>query len=112
MSINSYPILLISRDELVFIEDEEQLENEIFHLDSNELKEATVITKAGCYFSLMGEIKPAYDLHQLSRLVQHALLLDGHCCVEKIQLSNIVEAFQLFTVDQGAQMCSNTAAKR
>lgn len=111
MSINSYPILLISRDELVYIEDEEQLESEIFHLDSDELATATVISKTGYYFSLKGETKPAYDLSTLSKLVQNALLLEGHCCVEKIQLSSPVEAFQLFAVDERAKVCSNTATE-
>ncbi|WMN61112.1 DUF4144 domain-containing protein [Pseudoalteromonas xiamenensis] len=95
MSTNSYPLLLISSQEVQLIEDQETFENEVFYIKNNELDNHRIITTDGFNFSLKGDALPALSMAELTCLVQQSLAQEGHCCVGKIMLTNIQEAFAL-----------------
>ncbi|MFC0117953.1 DUF4144 family protein [Pseudoalteromonas xiamenensis] len=95
MSTNSYPLLLISSHEIQLIEDQETFESEIFYIEDKELESYRIITIDGCNFSLKGDALPALSMAELTCLVQQSLVQDGHCCVGKITLTNVQEAFAL-----------------
>ncbi|PCK31468.1 DUF4144 family protein [Pseudoalteromonas piscicida] len=95
MTIKSYPILLVLDQSLELIEDEKALLDSIHMLDEAMQGRTMVITQNGCCADLNGQEVSQIELTHLTNLVQQYLIDEGECCVSKIQLRNIQQAFAL-----------------
>ncbi|MFC3033172.1 DUF4144 family protein [Pseudoalteromonas fenneropenaei] len=110
MRIKSYPMLLLVAETLVYIDSEESLNDELHSLSEQSLSESYGIYQDASCLSLQGHALTLPSLTDLSQLVQQSLLREGHCCVSKIQLRSVNEAFALLAAEQSPQMCRNTAS--
>ncbi|WP_440055045.1 DUF4144 family protein [Pseudoalteromonas sp. T1lg65] len=95
MTIKSYPFLLVLNQSIEFIADQEILEQHLHYLSASQRSEVTCIYTDGSCYNLSGQPVVAISLDRLTDLVKNWLVMEGHCCVQKIQLRNIAEAFAL-----------------
>ncbi|NUZ10795.1 hypothetical protein HUZ36_08385 [Pseudoalteromonas sp. McH1-7] len=95
MTIKNYPILLVLDQSIELIEDDKALSDSIHMLDDATKSNAVVIASNGSCTNLQGHVVDTIELPDLTSLVQQYLIDEGQCCVSKIQLQSVQQAFAL-----------------
>lgn len=95
MTIKHYPLLLIIQDDIEYIENQSMLDASLYSIDKKEFNEIFVIYNNGESHALSSPAPIKICLTELTKLVQQSLVDDGQCCVEKIEITDVCQAFYL-----------------
>jgi hypothetical protein len=95
MIIKHYPLLLIIQNDIEYIDTQSRFEISLYNIDKKEFDDIFVIYQSGeCHLlSSPAPIELCFD--KLTKIVQNTLLHDGQCCVDKIRITHICQAFDL-----------------
>ncbi|CAM4037629.1 hypothetical protein [Pseudoalteromonas byunsanensis] len=95
MPIKYYPFLLCLEESIEFIDTETTFEHAVFYLTDTQMQHALCVYENGQCYDLQGNKMELPGLALLTQHVQQALLDDGQCCVQKITLTDVRQAFAL-----------------
>ena len=97
MAKNPYPRLLVLDQSVEFIDSEETFIDSLHGLDEATKRDAFYILNDGQYFDLAGNKVTTLGMAELTALVQQQLIAEGQCCVSKLQLQDVSQAFSLLS---------------
>lgn len=95
MTIKHYPLLLVIQGDIEYIKDQSMLDASLYSIDKKEFNKILVIYNSGECHVLSSSAPIKICLTELTKLVQQSLVDDGQCCVEKIEITDVCQAFYL-----------------
>ena len=97
MAKKTYPRMLVLDQSIEFIDSEETFNDSLHGLDEATKRDTFYILEDGQCFDLAGNKVTTLGMAELTALVQQQLIAEGQCCVSKLQLQDVSQAFSLLS---------------
>lgn len=93
MTIQAFPLLLITQHGIEYIESKSSLANALFYFSEEQKRESMYIQNSGEAFNLASNQRIDVSLDKLTTKLQQQLAQDGHCCIAKLSFTSLQDLY-------------------
>jgi len=93
LTIQAFPLLLITEQGIEYIESKSSLSNALFYFSEEQKRESMYIQNNGEAFNLASNQRIDMSLDKLTTKLQQQLAQDGHCCIAKLSFTSLQDLY-------------------